>query len=181
MSGQGYHLAISKGQSDELLNSGSEFAALDAVNDLLGHMEASQPGNVHGGYKEWDVLHRCLSDGTFNPRGGTYPLNQCFLGGQLLACEGAIVNLVMPDVVQDVALALGRLDREWFVARFTALFAADYSGAIPDEDYQHYYELLQDLHRFYVCSAAGRKAIAFYTDDCLSYFFNPPTDQGASP
>jgi Domain of unknown function (DUF1877) len=134
MSGQGYHLAIPKDRADKLLNSRSESDVLDAVNDLLESMEISEPEAIHGGYKQWDVLHRCLSDGTFDPRGGTYPLNQCFLGGRLLVSEGSIVNLVMPNAVRDVVAALGPLDWEWLVARFTALFARDYPAGIPDVD-----------------------------------------------
>src|SRR5262245_1899094 len=109
MSGQGYHLAIAEAQAEALLNTRGESAVLDAVDELLGGS-----GEVHGGYQDWDVLLLCLTGGTYDPRGGTYPLNQCFFGGRLLVSEWSIVNLVMPDVVREIAASLAALSGEWF-------------------------------------------------------------------
>jgi hypothetical protein len=171
MSGQGYHLAVSEDEAKKLLHSSDQLTILEVINDLLEHMERVDAQNVHGYYKEWDVLHRCLSDGTFDPRGGSYPLNQCFLGGQLLVSEGSIVNLVMPQVVRDIATALERLGRDSFRARFTTIFSPEYSTAIPDEDYELYYQRLEALRQFYARAAAEGKAVVFTTDDSLTDLF----------
>src|SRR5262245_15137977 len=80
MSGQGYHLAISEAQAKALLNTRGDFAVLDVVDELL-----EESSEVHGGYKDWDVLLLCLTGGTYDPQGGTHPLNQCFFGGRLRA------------------------------------------------------------------------------------------------
>jgi hypothetical protein len=165
MSGQGYHLAISESQVNMLLTCHDEFDALDTVNDFLEEMWASQPDDVHGGYKDWDVLLLCLTGGTFDPEGGTYPLNQCFFGGRLLASEGSIVNLVMPAAVRDVAASLSTLEKGWFTNRFSVLF--------PEEDYEAYYEKLQQLRDHYRKAAATGMGVLFYTDDCMSDFFDP--------
>jgi Domain of unknown function (DUF1877) len=177
MSGQGYHLAISPAQARNLLTCGQELDIVEAVNDLLEHLEGSQPINLCGGTKDWNLILLCLTDGTYDPTGGTYPLNQCFFGGKLLVSGGSIVNLVMPNVVSDVAPALAALERQWFVGRFSALFAEENTGGIPAGAYETYWQAFQQLRDFYERAAATGQAIVFYTDDCLSYFF----DAGGNP
>lgn len=173
MSGQGYHLAIPKEQAKELLDLHDELAVLDTIDSLLGSLEESQPDSLHGGYKDWNLLLLCLTDGDYDPKGGTYPLNQCFFGGKLLVSDGSIVNVVMPDVVTEVASSLGRLSEEWFKSRFSALFATEYPDGISEEEYRAYYDKLQELRAFYAMAAGRGEAVVFYTDDCLSYFFDP--------
>ncbi len=81
MSGQGYHLALDRDQVDELLSCVDEFGILDWVNDGL-ESGWSPPDRIHGGYKDWNILLCCLTNGDFDPRGGTYPLNGCFIGDE---------------------------------------------------------------------------------------------------
>jgi hypothetical protein len=163
MSGQGYHFAISAAQAEALLRCGDTLAILDFTNSL------HQSGAGCGGYKEWDVLHRVLSDGTFNPKAGTPPLNRCFLGGRLLVTEGSIVNLVLPDEVRETAAALSDLREARFVLRFFELF----SGVAPQADAGWYYGLFEELTAFYRRAAEQGLAVVFVTDDCLSYFYKP--------
>jgi hypothetical protein len=170
MSGQGYHLAVPPEQADALLAC-DEAGILDFIDGLLD----ARGGGMRwcGGYKEWDVLHRCLSDGTFDPSGGDPPLNRCFLGGRLLVTQGAIVNLVTPGEVREVAAALAGLDRDWLRGRFAALFAGEYGQAIPEGDVDWYYGLLAELQGFYQTAAERGDAVVFVTDDCLDYFWSP--------
>ena len=168
MSGQGYHFSIQPEQADSLM-AYDETAILDFTDGLLdcyGEREGAC-----GGYKEWDVLHRCLSDGTFDPAGGKLPLNRCFLGGRLLVTDGSIVNLVMPDEVCEVAVALAGLDRNWLRQRFAELFSREYGGVIPAGDVEWYYGLLEGLKGFYQGAAERGEAVVFVTDDSLDYFW----------
>ena len=96
MSGQGYHLALNHVQVDEVLSCNDEMGILDWVDQALGECDWDA-GYIHGGYKDWNILLGCLTNGDYDPKGGTYPLNRCFFGGDLLVTEGSIVNLVMPN------------------------------------------------------------------------------------
>jgi hypothetical protein len=180
MSGQGYHFAISREQAEALLSCKDPAAILDFTDALQEDFREGAGGC--GGYKEWDVLHRLLSDGTFNPRGDTPPLNRCFFGGHLLVTEGAIVNLVLPEEVRETAAALVNRDGAWFRQRFLDLFAPEHPGPIPEQDVEWYSELFEELKGFYRRSAEGDRAVVFVTDDCLSYFYKPGAEaEGHEP
>lgn len=171
MSGQGYHLAVTKAQGIELLSCQEELDVLDRVNDFMELLRGSKPEFIHGGDKDWNVLLLCLTDGTYAPRGGTYPLNQCFFGGELLVSKGSIINLVMPEVARDIASSLSRLGEEWFRKRYSALFAKDYQEGIPEWVYEKYYDMMQNFRAYYHGVVEAGMGVVFYTDDCLSYFF----------
>jgi Domain of unknown function (DUF1877) len=171
MSGQGYHFAITDDTLQHLLALTDEMAILDVIENLYEGCDTDSE-NTAGGYKEWDVLHRCLSDGTFNPSGGDYPLNRCFLGGRLLVAEGSIVNIVVQKEVNDVAQALGKLEKGWFHERFISLFAKDYSpDDDPESDCELFWQMVEDLRNFYWKASSNGRAVVFYTDDPLDYFF----------
>jgi hypothetical protein len=165
MSGQGYHFAVGKGQMEALLACPDEQAVLDITDRLVDGFNAG--GEGCGGEKGWDVLHRCLSDGTLDPAGGTPPLNRCFLGGRLLVTDGSIVNFVTPEEVREAAPAFARLDGAWLRRRFVDLFGPEYSGPIPEEDFQRFGDLFEELKGFYLQSAAEGKAVVFVTDEGL--------------
>jgi hypothetical protein len=168
MSGQGYHFAIDRQRMSELLACKEDFQLVDWIHVFLEDRDNLE--NTHGGYKEWDVLHRCLSDGTFDPKGGTYPLNRCFLGGRLLMTEGSIVNVVLPEDVQGISETLARRDRTWFHRKYLALFPDDFEGD-REEHFEEVFRMFEELRAFYRKASSEGKAIGFYTDDCLSYFF----------
>ncbi len=167
MSGQGYHLAIQPEKVDAILRDDPELMGLQ---ELLEQMGDSTPEFVHDYYKEWDVLHRCLSDGTFNPKGGHYPLNQCFICARLLCTEGEIINLVEAGAVPDVANALHDLSKEEFEARFVALYGGEFTGRTMKRYVEEYYAKVIALGEFYRKAADAGRAIVFFTDDPLSCF-----------
>jgi hypothetical protein len=172
MSGQSYHSAISADALQILLHCEEEEETLAVTEELYGSMGADDGESWAGGYKEWPVLHRCLSDGTFDPAGGAYPLNRCFLGGRLLATEGSIVNLVMPNEVRDLAEALDHLDKGWFQDRFKGLFASEYTSRGDLEgDSERFWQMASELRDFYRRAADTGRAVVFYTDDPLDHFF----------
>ena len=145
---------------------------------LEANWEVQDSAHVEGGYKDWNILLCCVTNGSYDPTGGAYPLNRCFFGGTLLVQEGSIVNLVMPQEVRDVADALETIDKEEFRARYMRL-SGDLihreNWAKVDQEYQ--YDLwirLNKLKRFYRRAAIEARAVMFYTDDPLNYFLVLP-------
>jgi hypothetical protein len=176
MSGQGYHFALDQEQADALLACADEMAVLDITERLV---EAFVPGEFGcGGDKAWDVLHRCLGDGTFRPGGGTAPLNCPFLGGRLLVSEGSLVNLVTAGLVREVAVALAALDATWLCRRLDQRFGAEYGGTVPEEDAERFLGMLEELTRFYRQAASEGKAVVFVTDDGLECFRDLTSNAG---
>src|SRR3954470_13490851 len=54
--------------------------------------------------KAWDAMHRCLSDGTLNPTGGSDPLRKAVIGGKNLDVGADyIASLVKAAEVPQVA------------------------------------------------------------------------------
>jgi hypothetical protein len=179
MSGQGYHLALDDEQVNQLLSCGDEFGVLDYAGQVLeGFWADHDTTHIEGGYKDWNALLLCLTDGTYDPRGGIYPLNKCFFGGRLLVQEGSIVNLVMPGEVRDQADALDKIDRKGFRERYmrlppNKLFDHMDSWAKDDEYMHELFVNMNKLKKFYRRAAQERRAVMFYTDDPLDYFFEP--------
>jgi hypothetical protein len=174
MSGQGYHLAVDQDRVDEVLSCNDENLILDWVDQALGEFDWDA-GFIHGGYKDWNILLGCLTNGDFDPKGGTYPLNRCFFGGRLLVREGSIVNLVIPNDVVHVAEALRMLDENDFRSRYRKALPAFPSSIRPIamKYFADYYERLHGLRDFYQLAAREGRAVLFYTDDPLDYFFKP--------
>jgi hypothetical protein len=174
MSGQGYHLALDRGQVDEVLSCNDEMAILDWVDQALGECDWNA-GYIHGGYKDWNILLGCLTNGDYDPKGGTYPLNRCFFGGRLLVTEGSIVNLVMPNEVVDVAEALDRLDETDFRKRCGVALPrlSEELGPTAGRYLDELNEKMAGLSDFYRTAAREGRAVLFYTDDPLDYFFKP--------
>lgn len=177
MSGQGYHLALDDQQVNRLLSCTDELDIIDCASHTLeGFWADEDTTHVEGGEKDWNILLLCLTDGTYDPAGGTYPLNGCFFGGRLLVREGSIVNLVMPGQVRDVAEALARVDRKELRARYGRLPLDEARGDNRAEQEDYLYDLyvrMVKLGRFYRRAAREGRAVIFYADDPLDYFFEP--------
>jgi Domain of unknown function (DUF1877) len=172
MSGQGYHLALDRDHVAEVLSCNDEMALLDWVDQALGEFDRDA-GFIHGGYKDWNILLGCLTNGDYDPKGGTYPLNRCFFGGRLLVTEGSIVNLVMPNEVVDVAEALDLMDEPEIRRRCGVALPrlSEELGATAGQYQGELYEKLVGLRDFYRHAAQEGRAMLFYTDDPLDYFF----------
>jgi hypothetical protein len=168
MSGQGYHFAMDKEQADDLVACPDQLAMLDFTDRLVdGFLDG---GEGCGGDKGWIVLHRCLSNGPREPRGGIPTAGRVLLGGHLLVTEGAIVNLLLPEEVCATAAALDAFDGTWFRGRFVDLFEAEYGGTVPEEDVERFLGLFEELKVFYRRAACAGKAVVFVTDDSLDDF-----------
>jgi hypothetical protein len=123
--------------------------------------------------KEWNLIQCCLSDGTCNPVGGSYPLNRCILGGRHLLPpnDGYMAVLVMPQEVRDVNDALDRLDEPWFRERFTELFAVEYEGTGSDRRLDELQSIFSAIRRFYLAASRGHRAVLFTTDETLDAIY----------
>ena len=179
MSGQGYHIAIDREQMDDLLGCAGEFEMLDwASATLEGIWQREDTAHVEGGSKDWNVLLCCLTNGSYDPLGGTYPLNRCFFGGRLLVREGSIVNFVVPEEVRDVAQALNAIDKKHFKERYMRLPSGEFHRdtlAKTEEYLNELYAQMIRLREFYQRAAEEARAVVFYTDDPLDYFFKGST------
>jgi Domain of unknown function (DUF1877) len=164
MSGQGYHFALTKREADALLALTDETEILDLTTPLV---DSFPDGDCCGGEKIWVELHRCLSDGTCNPDGGSPPLNRPFLGGRLLVRSGSIVNFVSITQVREVAAVLAGLDHGWIRTRFAELFGAEYDGPVPEEELEPVVELFSELGDFYRRASVAGKAVMFVSDEDL--------------
>jgi hypothetical protein len=191
MSGQGYHFAVAPEEINQFLSLDDEFDITDWASQTLeglwppfeGTWDREDKAFVEGGYKDWNILLYCLTNGTYDPSGGTYPLNRCFFGGRLLVREGSIVNLVMPEEVPDVAEALDKIDRQDFIERSMRLFPGEFdpdTWAEGEEYLNDLYFRMTNLREFYHRAAQDGRAVVFYTDDPLDYFFkgDDPPDTG---
>jgi hypothetical protein len=177
MSGQGYHLALDDEQANRLLSCNDESEVVDCASQALeGFWADGDTTHLEGGYKDWNALLLCLTNGTYDPRGGTYPLNRCFFGGRLLARGGSIVNMVMPGEVGDVAEALDQIDRRGLRETYMRLppnrFFDRQGSWARDEEYDLFVRL-KKLKRFYRRAAQEGRWVIFYTDDPLDWYFDP--------
>jgi hypothetical protein len=181
MSGQGYHLALDDEQVKQLLSCSTDSEVIDYASQVREGLRCEADAtHVEGGYKDWNVLLLCLTDGTYDPGGGTYPLNKCFFGGHLLVEEGSIVNLVMPREVRDIAEALDKIDRKGFRERYMRLLSNRFFDHLDNwaRDDEYMYKLfvrLNRLKKFYRRAAHEGRAVIFYTDAPLGWFFGPST------
>jgi hypothetical protein len=117
----GVHFAITPEQERSLL-AADDNGDSDAVGGLLEELEESWNDDELkvDSDKAWDAIHRCLTDGTFDPDGGEYPLSHAVLGGRHLHDECYVVYVTAAQA-RDVAGALRAVDRTWLRRRFDAV------------------------------------------------------------
>jgi hypothetical protein len=87
-------------------------------------------------------------------------LSHAVLGGRHLHDEYYVVYIIAADV-QDVADALGGVDRMWLRRRFDAIDDPDYRGARDDADFEYTWDGFVDVQAFYRRAAAARRAVLF--------------------
>jgi hypothetical protein len=165
--GQGEFFVLTGEQAMNLQCSKRE-GRLDALDQAVFAIEDGWPEDRRlPVWKNWTLLHCCLSDGTFNPRGGSYPLNHAILGGQHLyqADAGYTGVVVTPEQVRDVSTALDTVQDSWLPERFRDLFGEEYKGGIPTEDLEALTELLVGIRTFYRNAARDGHAVLFTTDE----------------
>ncbi|AFU02129.1 hypothetical protein AW168_24560 [Nocardia brasiliensis] len=163
MGSLGVHFALTAEQSEGLLGADDPDDLLALVQEIEEEL-ADEADQVNSD-KAWDAIHRCLSDGTLDPAGGTYPLSHAVLGGTRLdAGEDYFVSHVTAVQVGDVARALALLDEQSFRERFFALDPDDYDGARDATDFAYTWSNLVEVTTFFTRAAQLDRSVIFTVD-----------------
>jgi hypothetical protein len=148
MACRGVHFAITTADSDRLLAASSANESLSIVQDDIE--EKWDKIWLYETDKAWDAIHRCLTDGTLDPKSGVYPLKVAILNGRPIdAGPNYLVSLTTPEQVQDVAAALTGISREWLSDRYDAVDPTDYGTPKSQEDFDYTWENFQGLATFF--------------------------------
>lgn len=162
MACRGVFFALTEVQAYKILaaaNAESDEQVMDMVEEIE---ELWDEENLLQIDKAWEAIHRCLSDGTTNFDGGSYPLNVCILGGaQLYGKDDYIVNYVRPIAVKEVATALAQLFRSWFDEKYWNL-PKDYRK--DEEDLEYSWEHFPSMTKFFEHAARHDKSVIFTVD-----------------
>lgn len=166
--GQGQLFALTIEQLNSLLACRRGQEVMEWVNNIE---ETLQPPYCEFLFKEWPLVQSCLSDGTCNPKGGSYPLNHCILGGQHLLPpnDGYMAVLIKPSEVTDIDEALAMRDRRWFRERFRAFFPTE--ERISEIALDQLCDLFEAIKAFYHNAAKNGWAILFTTDETLDAIY----------
>jgi hypothetical protein len=151
-----------------LLSQNDDSTLLDSIHSIE---ETSDDQHRLSLWKDWTIIQCCVSDGTCNPKGGSYPLNHCILGGQHLLPpnDGYMAVLVKPSEVVDVDVALSVRDRSWFRRRIHISFSGD--EAISDNALDQLCDQFDSIKAFYRVSAEAGTAVLFTTDETLDAIY----------
>jgi hypothetical protein len=167
MSRRGTVYAITPDEAERLLALvGNDEAVAREALDLYS-IDRAKSHFIAALDKSWDILHRCLTDGTFRDLGkGTTPLSWCLLGGKSLhSGKEFIICYVTADQVPQVAEALDKIEPHWLVGRYRSnLQASGYEGPISNEDFEYTWDYFTSLRNLYSKAAGANRAMVFVTD-----------------
>jgi hypothetical protein len=168
--GQGEFFALSQEQVRPLLTEGDSDALFESIQVIEETWDDSHRLPLG---KEWNLIQCCVSDGTCNPKSGTYPLNQCILGGRHLLPpnDGYMAVLVQSEEVVEVAAALAELDCQWLRMRYTTLFGAEYDGAVSEQQLNELGNLFEGIKAFYQKAAEERLALLITSDETIDAIY----------
>jgi hypothetical protein len=163
MACRGVHFAISSADSTRLLAASSEDEVLSILqNDIEEKWDQAW---LYETDKTWDAIHRCLTDGTLNPKSGVYPLKLAILNGrQIDAGPDYIVSLSTPEQLKDVATALTGISREWFLERYEAIDSNEYGTPKSPEDFEYTGENFQGMAAFFQKASDAQRFVIFTVD-----------------
>jgi hypothetical protein len=167
MSCRGTVYAITPDEADRLLALVGNDAALAREALDLYSIERAKAHFIAALDKSWDVIHRCLTDGSHRDLGkGKTPLSWCLLGGKSLhAGKEFIICYVTPEQVPQVAEALDKIEPHWLIQRYSSnLQASGYAGPITNEDFEYTWDYFTGVRNLYTKAAAANRAIVFVTD-----------------
>jgi hypothetical protein len=167
MSRRGTVYAITPDEAERLLALvGNDEAVAREALDLYS-IDRAKSHFIAAMDKSWDILHRCLTDGTLRDLGkGITPLSWCLLGGKSLhAGKEFIICYVTADQVAQVAEALDKIEPHWLVGRYRSnLQAGGYEGPISNEDFEYTWDYFTGVRNLYSKAAGANRAMVFVTD-----------------
>ena len=166
MAGHGIYLALNSADIQKLLivRNNTELLAYLHKELALRRDDAWQQQTEH----TWEVLHRCLGDGTLR-RTGKSVLGKCVLGGrQLYRGNEYIISFLAPEEVGAVAQALAPLTRGWMRKRYFALKKqllwfnfSDYNGPLTEHGFATAWGYFEQVRAFFQKAAAENRAMIF--------------------
>ena len=159
MAGLGVFFALSDEDLSAMLGREDQDELRAQVDDLEEAWDEAWTQEVD---EAWDGIHRCLSDGTLEPAGGTPPLKWAVLGGEDLSGDPDWhAALVRPAQVQQVAQALGTIDETWWRARYAELALQGYQPHDDEDDLEYTWDWFLELREFYRAAAEAGRAVLF--------------------
>jgi hypothetical protein len=162
---RGVHFAIDAAMVTRLLEAEDDEDVAGMIEEYEEFAESWDPRFEFETDKAWDALHRCLSDGTLDLAGGSFPLSHVVLGGmQLYEGEDYVVALVRAEQVPEVATALAPIDEAWLRRRYDTLEFPDYQGVRSDEDFEYTWANFRGLDVFFQAAAEDGRAVIFTVD-----------------
>ena len=163
MACRGVHFAITQGDADRLLRATSDESVLEIVQEDIE--QRWDEGWLYESDKAWDAIHRCLTDGSLDQDGGTYPLKLAILGGkQLHAGDHYIISLVTPGEVRDVASQLSKIDMNWLRQQYNAIDPEQYGMPKSEDDWQYTWDYYAGLPEFFSRAARADRYVIFTVD-----------------
>jgi hypothetical protein len=115
--------------------------------------------------KSWDALHRSLTDGKFEWKNGTFPLNHVILGGQQIYHEDDyIMSLKTPEQVKQIAEAVVAISEEDLRKGYNKINSNDYGFDLTDEDFEYTWTWFQDSLDFWKKAASENRFVLFTAD-----------------
>ena len=163
---RGTFYAVTPEEADRLLSLVGNDAALAAEALDLYTIERQKSRFLAAVDKAWDILHRCLTDGSHRDLGkGASPLSWCILGGKSLhGGKEFIICYVTPEQVGQVAQALDEIQPVWLLGRCRSLESSGYPIFISNEDFEYLWEHFMSLRGLYTKAARANRAMVFVAD-----------------
>lgn len=163
----GVHFALTPEQA-------SRFLRLPAGDDeaLLAFVEEMEEGADGEGWDEewvqqtdkaWDAIHRSLTGGTLEH--GDSPLHKCILGAaNRHTGDDYLVSFLAPREVEEVAAAIGSIDRDGLRRGYEQIDPDSYQGFLSDDDFEYTWHEFAELRDFYRKAAEAGRALMFTVD-----------------
>lgn len=115
--------------------------------------------------KAWDAIHRCLTDGKLEYENGTFPLNRCILGGEILTSgDDYLVILTEAGEVPVVGAALGSITEASMRQGYNKINADEYEFGISEDDFQYTWHWFQQVRSLWQRAASAGKSVIFTVD-----------------
>jgi hypothetical protein len=165
MSCLGVHFALSPEDRERVLDTLEESSLIALIQEDLEERYLADREWAYETDKAWDAIHRCLTDGTLNIDGGSYPLKLCVLGGAHLYSEDDyLVCMVDPSQVADVARDLGKITKADLREKYFRIDSSDYGLDLSEDDFEYTWANFEGLPAFFAKAADAGRAVLFTAD-----------------
>jgi hypothetical protein len=165
MSRRGTLYAITPDEASRLLSlAGNDAAVAKEAIDLFS-IERSKARMICALDTGWELLHRCLTDGTTRDKGaGTTPRSWCVLGGQSLhGGDGTIVCFVTSERVGQVSAPLDEIQPNAMYQRFVTV-RSNQSENTSMEDFEYAWEIFTNVRNLYSKATSDGRSMVFVAD-----------------